>query len=134
MIPQSIYFDEDEFWCPCCKKEEMNDLFMMHLIVARHGSIVPFYISKGGGWRCPKYIEANGHDPDTAHGKGLGADIIVRPNYKFNAGQVRFIIMQRLYAVGLERMMDYPSHIHVDMDGSPNKPQKWLEHVGSYKL
>jgi len=76
------YFQPEEFDCKCSKcrtnnegrgAEMMDDYFLQMLDDARHKAGVPFRITSG--YRCIAHNRAVGGVKDSAHTKGLAADI-----------------------------------------------------------
>ena len=112
------YFKPQEFDCHCCGKNEMQEIFVRRLDLARAAAGIPFEITSG--YRCPVYNAQVGGVPNSAHTKGLAADILATNPQK------RFIILTALLGVGFCRFGIGKNFIHVDMDGE--KPQQVLWH------
>ena len=62
-------FDPEEFFCPCCGKEEMAHSTMSKLEDLRHDYGRRLSIADGGGWRCDDYDSSY-----SAHKDGQGVD------------------------------------------------------------
>ena len=107
------YFKKGEFSCPHCGRNEMDADFMVRLDEAREKAGVPFRINSG--FRCEEHNQQVGGKPDSAHTKGLAADI------KATTSGDRFAILQALYSLGFVRVGIAKTFIHVDAD--PEKPQ-----------
>ncbi len=108
------HFTLKEFRCPCCHKVNMNEEFLKKLDKARDLAGVLFIITSG--YRCPKHNKEVGGKPDSAHIKGLAADI------ECFRSRNRFKIIESLLRVGFTRIGVGKNFIHVDMDSS--KPQR----------
>ena len=108
------YFKIDEFKCPCCGKTDMNKEFLEKIDKARELAGVPFVITSG--YRCPKHNKEVGGKPDSAHTKGLAADI------KCIRSRDRFKIIKALIDAGFTRFGIGKNFIHADIDSS--KPQE----------
>jgi len=116
-------FKPEEFYCPCCGKESMDDDFIMRIQLARTLSGIPFRITSG--YRCEKYQEnlrkrgyetANGVSP---HEKGVACDISV------SSDKDRFMVLEKLRIAGLDRYGLGSNFIHVDMDKDRNANRLW---------
>lgn len=107
-----------EFLCPDCKRQRMNQRFIVRLQIARTIAGIPFV--PGSGWRCEKRNAAVGGVGDSSHLFGLAADIIAL------TAKERFIILDALLRAGFKRIGIAKYYIHVDSD--PSKPQgvMWL--------
>ena len=102
------YFKPEEFACPCCGKVKMNEEFIERLDKARYIAGIPFKISSG--YRCPKHNAEVGGVPDSAHTKGLAADIIC------NNSQDRYKIIEATINCKLKRIGVGAEFIHLDCD------------------
>jgi uncharacterized protein YcbK (DUF882 family) len=110
------HFKLDEFKCKCgCGRhvDKMNEDFMLCLDHARELAGEPFRITSG--YRCPTYNLSIGGVHNSAHTKGLAADIAT------GGSRSRFVILKALLTMGFTRIGIGQSFIHVDMDDS--KPQ-----------
>lgn len=112
------YFSIVEFECPDCGRADMDETFLEMLDRARGIAQIPFYITSG--FRCKKHNEEIGGKPDSAHLRGLAADIAVKDS------RSRFKIVEALIRAGFKRIGIAKDFIHVDADMT--KPDKviWL--------
>jgi len=112
------HFKIDEFKCPCCGENHINNILLISLDKARDIAGIPFIITSG--YRCPKHNKEVGGKPNSAHLKGLAVDI------KATSSKQRFLITQALIKAGFTRIGIAHNFIHADIDSS--KPQKviWL--------
>ena len=85
--------------------------------IARHNAEVPFKITSG--YRCPQWNKEVGGVLDSAHLKGLAADIAVKDNYH------RFQILNALIHIGFQRIGIYTNYIHCDIDLLQYHPTIW---------
>jgi len=120
------YFRKEEFTCPCCGQNLIKDMFIERLDIARGIAGIPFVITSG--YRCPKHNKELGGVPDSAHIKGLAADI------KTNNSRDRFKIISALLQVGFNRIGVGKDFIHVDLDESKIKNVIWDYYSNKYKL
>lgn len=105
------YFNEDEFNCPCCGKNEMKQDFLFKIDDAREVAQVPFKVNSG--FRCSKHNEEVGGSTTSSHLLGWAADIsAVSSNEKFK-------IVAGLLDAGFTRIGVGKNFIHADCD--PNK-------------
>ena len=112
------YFKFEEFACPCCGKNETDEALIDFLDDARKEAGIPFIITSG--YRCPRHNEEIGGKPDSAHLKGLAADILCRTS------QERFKIVQALIWVGFRRIGIGKNFVHADLDFDKPYPVIWL--------
>jgi len=108
------YFKLEEFACPCCGKNEIDEQFVRKLDAARGIAGVPFTITSG--YRCKKHNAEVGGVPSSSHVKGVAVDI------KVNSSAERYKILFALNLVGFNRFGIGKGFIHVDMD--KDKPEK----------
>ena len=109
------HFKKEEFDCRCgCGLNNMDDGFLLCLDEARGNAQIPFRINCG--CRCEKHNKEVGGVKDSAHTKGLAVDISVSND------KSRFIIVSALLDLGFERVLLYPTFIHVDLDYSKPNP------------
>ena len=111
------HFKKEEFACPCCGQVHIEDEFIERLDKARYVANVPFIITSG--YRCPKHNEEIGGVPDSAHVKGLAADI------KCTDSSSRFKIVDAAIACGLKRIGIGADFIHLDYDLEKPRPIIW---------
>lgn len=109
------YFEDDEFACPCCGKDDMSPSFVAKLNDARRIAGIPFIINSG--FRCPFHNASEDvkGSKTSSHLYGVAADIRV------TSSSDRFTILRALMAVGFTRIGVAKSFIHVDADN--DKPQ-----------
>lgn len=115
------YFTTAEFDSPDApgSGSNMDRSFLELLDEARHRAGVPFRISRGGGYRTKEYnrnlCQRNPNASEfSSHMKGCAADIACQDSRQ------RFLILQALASVGLNRVGIARTFIHVDDD--ENKP------------
>ena len=74
------YFKQNEFLCPCCRRQEMDFSFIAKIDKARGYAGVPFVITSG--WRCKRKNDSlPGASPTSKHMTGKACDILVKDNY-----------------------------------------------------
>ena len=112
------HFSLSEFACPDCGRADMDNNFLEMLDKARDIAGIPFVITSG--FRCPEHNKKVGGRPNSAHLRGLAADIRVRGNKQ------RFIILDALIKVGFKRIGVANDFIHVDCDLTKPYPRVWL--------
>jgi zinc D-Ala-D-Ala carboxypeptidase len=109
------HFKKEEFTCNCgCGLNNMSQVFIEVLDGARDLAGVPFKINCG--CRCEKHNKIVGGVTDSAHCKGLAVDISARDD------SIRFAIVEALLRVEFQRVLIYPTFVHVDMDLSKPNP------------
>ena len=111
------YFQLKEFACKCCGEVKMDVEFLLRLDSARERAGIPFIINSG--YRCAAHNRAVGGNQNSAHMDGLAADI------RATTSRQRFIIEAALFAEGFERMGEYTTFIHVDLDKTKPQMVKW---------
>lgn len=116
----SIYFTSYEFDSPDLigSGDLMNVDFLIKLSQARSISKVPFVINSG--YRTKEHNKKVGGVGDSAHTKGLAADIRVTSNYH------RHEILTALILVGFTRLGIGNGFIHVDNDSTKPSNRMWL--------
>ncbi len=118
------YFKLSEFKCKCgCNMpdevvENLTTKLISLLDIAREKSRIPFIITSG--YRCPEYNELVGGVKNSAHTKGLAADI------KVGSGYQRYAILKSLLDVGFTRIGIYRNFIHCDVDYTKPSPVIWI--------
>jgi len=121
------YFRPEEFDCKCKKCKDngegrgidmMEDYFLQMLDDARHKAGIPFVITSG--YRCPSHNRAVGGVANSAHTKGLAADIACSDD------RSRGYIIGALYEASFNRIGIHPDFIHVDDDDSKSADVVWL--------
>ena len=108
------HFKLSEFKCPCCGRADMQQEFLDKIDKARDIAGIPFVITSG--FRCPKHNKEVGGRPNSAHTKGLAADI------KCINSRDRFRMVKALLEAGFTRIGVGKDFIHADIDKS--KPQE----------
>jgi len=108
------YFKLSEFKCPCCGKADMQQEFLDKIDKARDKAGIPFVITSG--YRCPKHNKEVGGRPNSAHTKGLAADI------KCTNSRDRYKMVKALLEAGFTRIGVGKDFIHADIDET--KPQE----------
>ncbi len=106
------YFKLKEFDCMCCGANQMAEVFLLMLDLARSFSGIPYIILSG--YRCEKHNTAVG-STSRNHIMGRAADIIARDTL------VRGQILKGLYRAGFKRVGISFLHgsIHVDSMALP---------------
>lgn len=111
------YFKEEEFHCKCgnCPKDDqkVSSTLIELLDSARFFANTPFVITSG--YRCKDHNKAVGGVSNSAHTKGLAADI------SYSSGKELYLLMTSLLAVGFKRIGISKNFVHVDIDTT--KPQ-----------
>jgi len=110
------FFKPEEFRCPCCGEVKIDPLLVSMLDAAREMAGVPFIITSG--YRCERHNREVGGKPDSAHLKGLAADIAT------SSAEERYKIFEALIRVGFRRLGIGKDFVHADID--PRKPQGLL--------
>ena len=90
----------------------MEAEFLERIDLARSHAGVPFHVNSG--WRCERHNEAVGGKPNSAHLKGLAADIQAK------AGLYKYKVAEGAMDAGIKRIGIYPTFVHLDID--PDKP------------
>ena len=96
----------------------MEDYFLKMLDEARHKAGIPFVITSG--YRCPSHNRAVGGVANSAHTKGLAADIACSDS------RTRGYIIGALFEAGFNRIGIHEHFIHVDDDPSKDADVVWL--------
>ena len=112
------YFTIDEFKCKCCGVENMNRAFIHKLDSTRSIAGVPFTVVSG--YRCEKHNTEVGGKSDSAHLRGLAADIAVIGSCG------RFKILDAAFRLGFNRIGIGKTFIHLDTDKSLPPQVIWL--------
>jgi len=73
-------FNDNEFYCPCCNKHEMNEEFIKKLQDIRTSCRFGFKVNSG--WRCDEYNTKISKKSMGDHTKGLAVDIHATDRYK----------------------------------------------------
>jgi len=112
------FFKPWEFACPCCGKNNIDMRLVFLLDHLRVWMAQPLKITSG--YRCKKHNREVGGVPDSAHLKGLAADIYV-PNSNF-----RFFLVHFAIIVGFQRIGIAKNYIHLDIDKEKPQHVLWL--------
>ena len=117
------HFKIEEFACPCCNKRSMDDEFLAAIDTCRDMAGIPFVITSG--FRCKKHNAEIGGKPNSAHLRGLAADI------KCLDSRSREIIIRNIFRVC--HLHKYPvrigiakNFIHWDIDKNLPNNVIWL--------
>ena len=105
-----------EFICPCCFQEGIKDDLVIHLQLVHDLLPIHRVMIVTSGYRCEKHNKEVGGVEDSAHKKGLAADI------KYDGASHKFMLIKAFIQVGFKRIGIYDNSIHVDLDEA--KPQK----------
>lgn len=109
------YFSHKDFQdaIPSCSIQDMNEVFLDNLNVARHLSGVPFIVNSA--YRTKEHELSKGRDGTSSHCKGLAVDL------KATNARVKYKIITGLLAAGFTRIFVYDGWIHVDCDESKDQ-------------
>jgi len=108
------YFNRREVACQCGCGAAMVDMrFMDRLDRARGVAGVPFVVRSG--LRCPTHNAKIGGKANSAHLRGLAADIATPDS------RTRYHVLRAAFAVGFQRIGIGRDFIHLDTD--PSLPQ-----------
>ena len=114
------YFDVSEFASPdeIGSGSKMNKTFLEKLDYARHNAGVPFVITSG--YRTEERNKLVGGRVGSSHLIGLAADI------SYTGSRERFLIINSLLDVGINRIGIHKSFIHCDVDNLKDSKVIWL--------
>lgn len=112
----SLNFKVREFICPCCHKEGITDELVFHLQLVHDMLPVHRVMIVTSGYRCEEHNKEVKGVENSAHTKGLAADI------KYDDSSHKFMLIDAFIKVGFKRIGIYETFIHVDLDTT--KPQK----------
>jgi uncharacterized protein YcbK (DUF882 family) len=113
------YFKPEEFECKCgCGLNNVNDVLIQQLNIARHSAGVPFIITSAT--RCSKHNKSVGGVDSSSHTTGYAVDISAP------TPRARFKILQALVMVGFNRIGIAGTFIHVDNDKTKPEDVTWL--------
>jgi len=116
-LPKAFYFEADEFECPHCGKVLVSRRVYEALTRLRFETGAPVIVTSG--YRCSEYNRRIGGVPQSAHTKGLAADVLVR------GSGMRFDYLRILLELGVERLGIAEDFIHLDFDYSKPYPVVW---------
>jgi uncharacterized protein YcbK (DUF882 family) len=112
------HFKLEEFACKCGRCKNKIDIdFVDMLDEARENAGVVFKITSG--YRCPTYNIAVGGKKESAHIKGLAADIATPNSY------MRYQILGSLLTAGFDRIGIGSNFIHADTDDTKAAEVIW---------
>jgi uncharacterized protein YcbK (DUF882 family) len=97
----------------------LSDKLMSMLDNARTIADIPFIITSG--LRTPEHNKEVGGVEDSAHIKGLGADI------QCTDSSNRYLMVYSLFVAGFKRIEITKGHIHVDIDDSKDQKVIFLK-------
>jgi uncharacterized protein YcbK (DUF882 family) len=122
-IPKDLdlkYFKLSEFDSPdeVGSGKKMNSKFLEKLDYARHNAQIPFKINSG--YRTQEWNMKCGGVFSSSHKKGLAVDI----GYK--GSRERYIIVNSLMSVGINRLGVGKTFIHADVDKEKDSDVIWL--------
>lgn len=109
------YFTLDEFTCSCCGKNEIREIFVEVLDIAREFAGIPFKINSG--YRCKRHNDLINGAPNSEHIHGLAADISVIDSH------TRYVIITALLKAGITRIGVAKTFIHAGL-GSDGHPEE----------
>ena len=114
------YFKLSEFDSPdqVGSGKKMNKKFLEKLDYARHNAGIPFKINSG--YRTEARNTLVGGRVGSSHLKGLAVDIA------YKGSRERYIILNALISVGINRIGIGNSFIHCDLDNSKSQDVIWL--------
>jgi len=106
-------FKLEEFACPCCKENKIQDIVIYKIQTVRDFLKDPILITSG--YRCPEHNKAVGGSETSSHLKGLAIDIFV-PNAFY-----AFKILKAINDTGAFTRIGYGKKndklvLHVDSD------------------
>ena len=96
----------------------MDRHFLQILDDMREATGIPFHINSG--FRTPAHNMAVGGGPNSAHTRGLAADISAQ------TGREKFLIVSEAVAHGIKRIGIGKTFVHVDADGTLPLATIWL--------
>lgn len=110
-------FERSEFDCPCCGKNNMDNLTLGMFDLARSIAGIPFVVSSGT--RCKKHNKEVGGKDDSSHPKGYAGDI------EYNTQLEMLRMVTSLTEAGFKRIGVGKNFVHADNDPG-KKPAKWI--------
>jgi len=115
------FFRLEEFYCKCRREHAeqlVDERLVMMLDLARERAGVSFKVSSG--YRCSEHNAEVGGVKDSAHLKGMAADIHV------SNSKERFLILKALLSIGFKRIGMGRDFVHVDIDDTKPYPVIWM--------
>jgi len=107
----TLHFSRDEFRCPCgCGRDDISLDLVRALERLREKVGFPLFITSGV--RCEKYNKQIGGAVNSAHIRGLAADIWV-----CNSG-MRYDLVKSALECGFRRIGIGMNFVHLDIDGN----------------
>ncbi|MBF0568278.1 MAG: peptidase M15 [Nitrospirae bacterium] len=114
----SKHFKQEDFTCPCgCGLNNISQELVDRLDKLRDDVQMPLVITSGT--RCTKHNEAVGGEADSAHLKGLAADIAIDSSAKRQ--KVLKHALEHLTRIGVGEKL-----IHLDIDKTKPQDVLWL--------
>ncbi len=113
-------FKVKEFVCPCCGEEGIEKYLVLKLQEARDLLPPDNVIEINSAYRCEKHNKTVGGVENSAHRKGLGADIKCEPSI------YRFHLIVALYIAGFRRIGIGKDFVHCDIDATKGQNMIWL--------
>lgn len=115
----SKYFAPAEFkrCTPSCSIEDMDQRFLNTLDAIRALAGIPLVLKCA--YRSVAWDKAKGRTGNSAHTKGLAADI------RCNSSATRWKIVTAALALGIRRIGIGKSYVHVDIDGALPQDVVW---------
>lgn len=114
----SEHFWSREFECPCCGRVEMDTQFLSMLQATRSAVGLPFSVTSG--YRCPRHNERIKGAQNSAHMRGMAADIMCY------SSETRWKIINEAISAGFRRIGIGASFVHLDNDPSLPNPRIWV--------
>jgi len=112
-------FKRRELLCFCCQKEGIKDDLVFHLQMAHDLLPAHSVMIITSGYRCEAHNKEVGGVEDSAHMKGLAADI------KCEDSSYRFLLIAALMKAGFKRIGIYHNFIHCDLDETKDQKVMW---------
>lgn len=114
----SKHFDKKEFTCKCgCGFDDVDTRLIERLEAVREMYGQPLIITSG--CRCVKHNEASGGKGDSAHLRGIAADIAIKNSRE--RYELLLYLINKFYRVGIGK-----TFIHVDVDTLVDKDVCWM--------
>lgn len=105
-IQVSIYFNLQEFECPCCKRVMIHSNLLTNLIKLRKLVNEPIYINSG--YRCKSYNDQVGGTSKSYHTFGMAVDICTK------IGNISDLALHAKN-VGFKGIGVYKTFLHLDV-------------------
>ena len=112
-------FKIEEFACPCCGANKMQNSTMIALDLAR--DILKEPIILNSAYRCERHNKEVSGSITSSHLTGYAADIQVK------SSGYRYEILTALRNVGFNRFGIYSTFVHVDSDPNKTKNVTWCK-------